>query len=78
MMRWLHHHPNLKAATEQAKCDACQTNKLHGAGYGELPPRKAIVMPWEEAHMDLIGPWKIELNNRVVEFNALTCVDPVK
>jgi len=34
-------------------------------------------MPWEEVHADLIGPWKIEISGQEVEFNALTCIDPV-
>ena len=25
--------------------------------------------------MDLIGPWKVKVSGRVVEFNALTCID---
>ena len=27
--------------------------------------------------VDLIGPWKIAVNNEDVYFNALTCIDPV-
>jgi transposase InsO family protein len=76
-IRRMYHHPNLKAAIQTFQCEVCRQNKLPGAMYGELPPREAIVMPWEEVHVDLIGPWKIEINNKVVEFNALTCIDPV-
>jgi len=27
--------------------------------------------------VDLIGPWKIPIQNKVYEFNALTSIDPV-
>lgn len=27
--------------------------------------------------MDLIGPWRVDVKGKEVEFNALTCVDPV-
>eukprot|EP00978_Attheya_sp_CCMP212_P027179 scaffold90819_cov35-Attheya_sp.AAC.1 len=41
--------------------------------------------PWREVAVDLIGPWKVKLGNvpnedgqeSYVEFNALTCIDPV-
>ncbi len=26
---------------------------------------------------DLIGPWKLKVNDQQVEFNALTCIDTV-
>lgn len=33
--------------------------------------------PWEEVHIDLIGPWKVKVANQDVEYLALTCIDPV-
>jgi transposase InsO family protein len=33
--------------------------------------------PWQENHVDLIGPWKIKINGIDVEFRALTVIDPV-
>jgi hypothetical protein len=33
--------------------------------------------PWQENHVDLIGPWKIKINGINVEFLALTVIDPV-
>ena len=33
------------------------------------------IAPWEEVAVDLIGPWKVKVNGRVCEFNALTCID---
>ena len=34
-----------------------------------------IQIPWNEVAIDLIGPWKIKVRGKVVEFNALTCID---
>ena len=33
------------------------------------------ILPWEEVAIDLIGPSRVKVNNRKVEFNALTCVN---
>ncbi len=33
------------------------------------------IAPWEEVAIDLIGPWKVKVNGRQVEFNALICID---
>jgi transposase InsO family protein len=71
------YHPHLKRKCELLHCDACQLNKQLGAGYGELPPREAPLVPWDEVCVDLIGPWKIEIQGREIEFNALTSIDPV-
>jgi hypothetical protein len=79
MTRTHFHCPRLKARTEQrvANCDACQRNEAIGPGCGELPERDAQLLPWNEVAVDLIGPWKISMNGQELEFNALTCIDPV-
>ena len=33
--------------------------------------------PFDEVAVDLIGPWSFKLNNQVIQFQALTCIDPV-
>lgn len=33
------------------------------------------ILPWEEVAIDSIGPSRVKVNNRKVEFNALTCID---
>ena len=71
------YHPQLKRLIEAFNCDACQRHKLLGAGYGELPPREAPLLPWDEVAVDLIGPWKVEVQGQEIEFNALTSIDPV-
>jgi hypothetical protein len=52
-------------------------NKTINPEYGELPERDAQLLPWNEVAIDLIGPWKISINGQELEFNALTCIDPV-
>ena len=58
-------------------CDACQRYKLPGKGYGELPPREAQLAPWQEIAVNLIGPWKICVNDHQVSFCALSIIDTV-
>ena len=55
----------------------CQFNKQSNRSYGHLPPRIAALLPWETVAVDLIGPWKIKVNQIELEFHALTCIDPV-
>jgi hypothetical protein len=47
-------------------------HELSGSGYGLLPEREVQIAPWEEVVIDLIGPWRVKVNGRKVEFNALT------
>ena len=58
-------------------CDTCLRKKLPGAGYGELPPREATLVPWYEVAVDLIGPWQMLVHGHDMQFSALTCIDPV-
>jgi hypothetical protein len=46
-------------------------------GYGYLPPREALVAPWIEVAVDLIGPWQVNIATRILLFQALTCIDTV-
>lgn len=56
-------------------CEDCQRNKFSGPGYGHLPPRNDVGVPWEEIAVDLIGPWKIQLPLGQLQVLALTIVD---
>ena len=70
--------PNLSVLCREFKCDKnCQQYKQLGRQFGHLPPRNALVAPWDEVAVDLIGSWKIKVKNRMFVFNALTCIDPV-
>ena len=57
--------------------EQCHLYKNQGPGYGQLPPREANLVPWNEVCIDLIGPWTIVVNGQVLEFKALTSIDPV-
>ena len=48
---------------------------MPGRGFGLLPERELRIAPWEEVAIDLIGPWKVKVRGKQVEFNALTCID---
>ena len=69
--------PGLKRKVENLKCEVCQMNKNVNAQYGHLPERFVELVPWYSVAVDLIGPWKINVNGIEIEFNALTCIDPV-
>jgi hypothetical protein len=75
MLNQRYHHPRLCYHIEKSKCKDCQKHKLEGCGYGLLPKREVRIAPWEEVAINLIGPWKVKVNGRQVEFNALTCID---
>ncbi len=74
-MNQQYHHPKLGYHIKKLKCKDCQKHKLEGRGYGLLPEEEVRIAPWEEVAIDLIGPWKVKVNGRQVEFNALTCID---
>jgi hypothetical protein len=60
---------------DKLKCKDFQKYKLAGCGYGLLPKQEVRITPWKEVPINLIGPWKVKVNGRQVEFNALTCID---
>lgn len=76
-MQARYYHPEIRRYVDRYACDACQRHKLEGRGYGLLPERNLSEVPWQDVAVDLIGPWKIPINNRMYEFNALTCIDTV-
>ena len=69
------YNSRLRHTIDSFKCDHCQKNKLPGKGYGLLPERDVVSRPWHEIAVDLIGPWKVKIRNKVVTFNALTAID---
>ena len=73
------YHPDLRSQAQEVvqRCPVCQRYKLSGPGYGQLPPRDALLVPWEEVAVDLIGPWHINVQDQDLTFLALTCIDNV-
>jgi hypothetical protein len=66
------------------KCSICQTYKITAVKkYGKIPlPRSPTIKPWEEVHVDMIGPWMVnfELTDQpgttiVQQLQALTIID---
>ena len=56
--------PRLSQRCREYQCpDEYHQFKQQGQGYGELPPREAQLTPWNEVCVDLIGPWKILLQD---------------
>jgi hypothetical protein len=72
-----YYHPELRKFIDRYVCEACQRNKLSGRGHGLLPERNIREAPWDDVAVDLIGPWNVTVGDTVVEFKALTCIDPV-
>ncbi len=75
MLNQCYHHPKLCYYIDRLKCNDCQKYKLAGCGYSLLPKQEVCIAPWEEATINLIGPWKVKVNGQLVKFNALTCID---
>ena len=42
-----------------------------------MPTCNPQVAPWDEVIVDLIGPWRIEVQGREFIFNTLTYIDSV-
>ena len=60
------------------KCDYCQKYKVHHKPYGHLPPKNVShVQLWEEVHVDMIGQWKVIVNNFEYQLRAVTCIDSI-
>ena len=72
-------HPILKSKIEAfiQSCNNCQRAKLPGIGHSHLPPRDALIAPWYEVAINLIGPWQFTIGSQVFLFQALTCIDTV-
>jgi len=78
--------PGIDAAVESLvrTCDTCQKCKLTAVKrYGKIPlPAPSTLAPWEEVHMDLVGPWDVQYNSTTVpgrstieKIHALTALD---
>jgi hypothetical protein len=58
-----YYHPRLRYHNDKLKCKDCQKHKLKGRGYGLLPKQEVQIAPWEDVAIDLIGPWKVKVND---------------
>jgi hypothetical protein len=57
-------------------CNSCQCSKLPCTGCGELTPRNPQVAPRCQVAIDLLGPWKtnVNVNGQELTFRALTII----
>ena len=72
--------PQMKRMIEEVlkRCLFCQRHKTIHKHYGHLPPKNIKeINPWDEVHVDMIGPWKVVINNFEYQFRAVTCIDAV-
>jgi len=76
-------HPKL-TATINAVTSSCATRKISkktSRQHGLLSPRHAFTAPWNEVHIDTIGPWSFKATigaiPKTFTFYTLTCIDPV-
>jgi hypothetical protein len=52
-------------------------NKNPGPSYGELPESNVnMTNPFQTVAVDLIGPWKVTVNQHDLIYNVLTIIDP--
>ena len=60
------------------KCDFCQRYNEQTIKYGHVPPKQVKhLSPWEEISVDMIGPWKVTINNFEYQFRDRTCIDTI-
>ena len=70
-----YHNPHLRSKCDKYVCTECQKHKADGKGWGLLPEREVTAEPFTDVAVDLVGPWKITVGSKTIEFNALTCID---
>ena len=75
-IRVMFYHRSLKNRIDTYSCRTCQKYKQQGRTHGHLF-REAILLPFEEVHIDVIGPWKVTVAGQEIEVLALTCIEPV-
>jgi uncharacterized membrane protein YiaA len=68
-----------KVCSQVSRCKICQKMKCYSTNFAQLPAREATSVPWEQVHVDLIGPWniKVKRHKKPVQFIALMCINPV-
>ncbi len=71
-------------ATYVKTCAVCQEYKITATKkYGKIPlPRSITIKPWEEVHVDMIGPWTVQFTltnqpgtTKLEQLLALTIID---
>ena len=64
-------------------CHKCQMSKKTRSNYGHLPPKTAHHKPWQEVHVDCIGPHTVtEIEHKTgkiikLSLSCMTMIDSV-
>ena len=64
-------------------CHICQMSKKTRRNYGHLPPKSAHYKPWQEVHVDCVGPYTVTQTDRKtgkktkLSLSCMTMIDPV-
>ena len=61
-----YHHNLLRRTIDRHRCEYCLKDTLPGKCYGFLPEREIEIAPWEEVAIDLIGPWKVQVHEKMM------------
>lgn len=56
-------------------CRACQIGKRGVRGMGKIPIKDVETEPWKDVALDLSGPWKATVDNKIVIFHTFTIID---
>ena len=70
-----YYHDQLKSKFDKYLCTNSHKHKLDCKGCGLLPEQELRSEPFEEVAVNLIGPWKIAIQGKTYQFNALMCID---
>ena len=70
---WPKMHEHIKQYTQH--CGPCQKGKRGLRGMGELPLKDVETEPWKDVAVDLSGPWRATVNQKVKVFHTLTIID---
>ena len=70
--------PGLRSHVRQfcKTCRQCQLCKKQRKKYGLVSPKDVECTPWEQVHVDLIGPYEIRTPTTKHVLRALTAIDP--
>ena len=70
--------PGLRTQVRQfcKTCKQCQLCKKQRKKYGHLPVKNVECVPWEQVHVDLIGPYEIRTPTQKHVLRAFTAIDP--
>jgi len=71
---WPKMRDDIKRYTRE--CHACQLGKRGQRGRGHVPIKDVERTPWEDAAVDLSGPWKTTIDSKDVSFHTFTIIDP--